>query len=391
LWLQHGGYENAPRAQIIVEKSVAQTVTFRAEKGREEANAIKTIHGRVFLEDSGVLKPVSDATVRAVSTDYFSNRADIKTDSKGSFEIRAKEAPLYVEVITSDGKFGKMVVVQPDESESLVLLERTAFIRGTIFDRRSGKPVAGRSVEYTIQIPAGQGGGVQPSFRREVKTDKDGNYLFSNLPTGIECNVSLPMGYYGESESRSSSYIAPNYKLQPGVSHALQDRSFDLRPKGSEEFSFQFSGAHSLSGSISNDPYENRFKILLERAKRDGKGVLAIFVRDNVERESEGGDLNALKSIYETLFWDDDMFAQTERFYMMCIRMQPKEERGNTITVGLAKDFAAARKIDPAALPSLFSFAFFDAEGKLRGVESFDHKTPTERQKQDLIEMLKKY
>jgi len=39
----------------------------------------------------------------------------------------------------------------------------------------------------------------------------------------------------------------------------------------------------------------------------------------------------------------------------------------------------------------LGSFAFFDANGKLRGVEPFDYtKSPAER-KQDLIEMLGKY
>jgi len=42
-------------------------------------------------------------------------------------------------------------------------------------------------------------------------------------------------------------------------------------------------------------------------------------------------------------------------------------------------------------LSTLFSFAFFDADGKFRCVEFFDHTAPPEEQKQKLIEMMKRY
>jgi len=43
------------------------------------------------------------------------------------------------------------------------------------------------------------------------------------------------------------------------------------------------------------------------------------------------------------------------------------------------------------SMPSLFTFAFFSADGTLHGVEAFDNTTTTEKQKADLIEIMKKY
>ena len=354
----------------------------------------RTIRGKVLAcsDVSCSNSPVPGATVRARS---FEDRtaADMKTDENGNFEVvRTKNIPVYVEVVTSDGKFGKIVIVQPNENEITVALEPTAMIRGKIMDRRNTTPPAGRTVTYSIHVP-GERGTFMPSFQREVKTNENGEYAFFNIPTGIECHVNLPTYDYGEERSRGASYIARDIKLLPGVGHTLKDYAFDSRPNGSNEYFFQVYNAYNdfESRSRGKNLIENRFDVLFERAKRDGKGVFVIFVRDNVEGEGDGNKLKELMSIYETLFKDDDMFAKTERFYMMCVRMQPKEEQWRILTANMAKDFAAQRKIDAAALPSLFSFAFFDKDGKLRHVEPFDHTAPAGKQKQDLIEMLKKY
>ena len=256
-------------------------------------------------------------------------------------------------------------------------------------DRRSATPPVGRTVTYSIHVP-GEQGVFMRAFQREAKTNENGEYEFLNIPTGVECHVNLPTYDYGEDQSRSASYIARDIKLLPGVGHALKDYAFSSRPNGSNEYFFQVYNFSTFESRDKN-PFEHRFGVLFERARRDGKGVFAIFVRDNVEGEDEGNKRKELMSIYETLFKDDDMFAQTERFYMMCVRMQPKVDQWDRITASTATDFATQRKIDTAALPSLFSFAFFDKDGKLRNVESFDHTTPTGKQKQDLIEMLKKY
>ena len=84
------------------------------------------------------------------------------------------------------------------------------------------------------------------------------------------------------------------------------------------------------------------------------------------------------------------MFAQTERYYMMCVLMRPKEDGLLKNITAMGGAFVKSHKIE-TPLPSLFSFAFFDAGGNLRGMEPFDHTASPRKQKEDLIEMLKKY
>jgi len=380
---------------VRFDETIAQTTAQRDGDGAgtpTQSPDNRTIRGKVLAcnDVSCSNSPVPGVTVRAVSTDYRMN-ADMKTDENGNFEvIRAKNIPVYVEVVTSDGKFGKIVIVQPNENEIIVALEPTAVIRGKIMDRRSATPPIGRTVTYSVHVP-GEQGAFKSAFQREAKTNENGEYEFLNIPTGVECHVELPTYDYGEDRSGGASWIARDIKLLPGVGHALRDYAFSSRPNGSNEYFFQVYNAYSTFESRGKNPVEHRFDVLFERAKQDGKGVFVIFVRDNVEGEGEGNKRKELMGIYETLFKDDDMFAQTERFYMMCVRMQPKEEQWSRVTASMAIDFAALRKIDTVALPSLFSFAFFDKDGKLCNVESFDHTTPTGKQKQDLIEMLKKY
>jgi hypothetical protein len=413
-WIAPGQYElllqsstQPMRSQITVEKGVAQTVNFHVEQGRAAANTVKTIRGKVVLGDDATL-PVAGATVRAMSHDFPQLNKDVETDVDGNFTMRTKDAPLYVEVVTPDGNFGKIAIVQPTENEFIVSLELTATARGKIMDSRTGLPAAGRSVEYSIRIPDAGGQAFMSGFKRETKTNDKGEYELRNLPTGGACDILHPGWHYGESEADSWTYVASNLNLKPNEDREIKDFSFDSRPHGLNEYMHQTYNAYherSSRGSSGQNPIVRRFEVLLERGKRDGKsGVFAIMVRDNVE-EVEGKDdpeqkknIEALANIYETLFKDDDMFAQTERFYMMCVRMQPKEEQWSSVTAGMAKGFVESRKID-MPLPSLFSFAFFDLDGKLLGMEAFRHTTPAlepkpvpvEMQKQQLMEILERY
>jgi len=116
--------------------------------------------------------------------------------------------------------------------------------------------------------------------------------------------------------------------------------------------------------------------------------VFAILVRDPLSRDPVRNDFRTVSEIYEMLFNDNDLFAQTIRFYTMCVMMHP-EERSRTITSGMAKEFADARKIE-FPLPSLFTFAFFDLDGTLLEVEEFDHTEPAQW-KGRLLEMMGRY
>ena len=84
------------------------------------------------------------------------------------------------------------------------------------------------------------------------------------------------------------------------------------------------------------------------------------------------------------------MFAQTERFYMMCVLMHPEVPMGRNFIAADSRNFVRACGITEP-LPSLFTFAFFDPDGTLLGVEAFDHTEPTAQRKGRLLEMLGKY
>ena len=76
---------------------------------------------------------------------------------------------------------------------------------------------------------------------------------------------------------------------------------------------------------------------------------------------------------------------------MMYVMMHPEATtRFNAPTAASAKEFLRKHKI-AEPLPSLFTFAFFSADGTLRGAEAFDNTTTTEKQRADLIEIMRKY
>jgi len=357
------------------------------------AEEMRTVRGKAILGED-VNNIVPGATVSYQSA--RSGKTDLKTDENGEFEIKIMNDTAYVEVMAPGGNFGKMVIVQPTESEFVVSLELTASVRGNVIDRRSEQPLVGQKIAYLIHMNASGGGGVQ-AFMQEMNTNEKGEYEFRNIPTGVQCNVFLPCYDYGETETNLWYVVGHELELQPGEDRKLRDCTFDPRPEGSLEYVFQVYKVHHrvqfyyyIRYAISDikNLYEGRLGILLERAKQNNKGIFAIFVRDKLEGDPLSKDFRPLSAIYETLFDDDDVFEQTERFYMMCVLMQPPDKE--LISADMAEEFVKSRKID-MPLPALFSFAFFDADGKLQGIEPFDHTAPAEKRKQDLIEMLKKY
>ena len=354
--------------------------------GAEEA--VKTLRGKAILGD--VKNTVAGAAVVCRSSDLFLfKQLELKTDENGEFEIQVQKYPVYVEVLAPGGNFGKMLVVQPTDKEFTVSLEMTASVHGKIVDIRSDKPPVGKSVTYSIPIQHEDNVGVTISgmFKRETKTNEKGEYEFRNIPTGVICNINLPYCNYGENQpnGHGACTIDNQCELQPGENRELKNFEFDSRPDGAEEYFFQMC-ENQKPWNPGEDHSKRRFEMILENAKKDGKGVFVILVRDKQNED----DLKLLEAIYKTLFDTDDILEQTERFNLMCVLMQPKEE-GLWRPIALsAKKFVKSHKID-APLPALFSFAFFDADGQLRGVEPFDHTTPPEKQKENLIEMLKKY
>jgi len=350
-----------------------------------------TIRGQAVFDDDAN-KPVAGALVSSKSNEFEILKTDLIADENGHFEIQALKSPVYVEVMSPDKTFGKMVIVAPDESEFVVSLEPTASVRGKIIDKRSDQPPVGRNVTYAIHIPADFGTAFMSMFQRETTTNDEGEYEFHNIPTGVVCEVILPTYYYGENHG-GGTWIGRSLNLQPSEERKLEDFTYDSRPNGSSEYAFQSYNTYIPlrynKENFGRNPFELRFEILLERAKRDDKGVFAILVRD---RDEEVENQMSLLKIYEMLFEDDEVFVQTERYYMMCVLMQKDDEMNQppVITSAMAEEFVKSHKID-TPLPSLFSFAFFDADGKLHGVEPFDHTAPPEKQKADLIKMMAKY
>jgi hypothetical protein len=356
---------------------------------REVKAGIKTIRGKVIVGNDEN-KPVSGVLVSYQASDLAGrcDTDDVKTDENGNFEIKALKAPVYIEAVTPDGKFGKVVVIQPPESGFTVSLEPTASIRGQLVDCRSDKPLVGQSVQYSIRIPVSTRNTQSiPSFLRKVVTNENGEYEFRNLPTGHACHVVLKTHHYGETKLDGGTFIENYLQLESGKESNRGIVPFDARPL--DEYIYQTHNVYI--GNYPEDEenrLEQRFDVLLERAKRDGKGVFAILVRDEPERDYRTNDFEAIPDIYDMLFEKDDVFAHTERFYMMCVFMQPEADSPTTTT--MAREFVVSHKI-AEPLPSLFSFAFFSELGTLRGVESFDHTATPEERKRQLIEMMKKY
>jgi len=367
---------------LIIVLFLALTVQLHADEG-------KAIRGKAVF-DNNVNLPIAGALV-TYQPNYITRERTIEltADENGDFEIQTHNLPVYVEVMAPGKNFGKIVIVKPTENEFLASLDLTATIRGKVVNTRSERPPVGLNMQYLFSVQIDETRAVFLPFQRETKTNESGEYEFRNLPTGFNGYVSVPLHYYGEGENQfyTITSLGLSSALLPGESRELGEFAIDLRPGWDYEYFFQMYNVYTMRRYAGEqNRFERRYELLLERAKRDSKGVFAIFVRDKLEEK----DLDALKNIYKTLFDDDEVFTQTERFYMMCVLMQPNESESRVITADSAAEFAKSHKIE-TPLPTLFSFAFFNVDGKLRGVERFDHTSPAAKQKQDLMAMLKKH
>jgi len=358
--------------------------------------AEKTIRGKaIFGNDVKNIVPGALVSYQPCYqyNDTALDKTDLKTDENGEFEFQVRNASICVEVLTPDRNFGKVRIVQPTEDELVVSLELTASIRGRILNSRNEEPLVGQSV--TCSISQGEvGPAYRRPFERKTKTNEKGEYEFCNIPTGFNYDVYFPTYTYGAEQSYSTVWIDRWFELQPGEGRECKTLNYDLRPSGAVEYYFQVNAfyfrplTHEQLKPLNpgQNPIEQRFQALLRLAQRDGKGVFTILLRDKSEEEV----LETLKEIYVMLFKSDDVFEQTERFYMMCVLMQP-EGKVLLVRPEMPEEFAKSHKIAEKPLPALFSFAFFDADGKLRDVEPFDHTASPAKRKQDLFEMLKKY
>ncbi len=388
LTLQYGNqYGPGQRRRIEVARGEEQTVDFHVEKVK--VDSVRKIRGTaLFGEDS--TSPVAGAEISFMAHDLrFDAWEDshIKADENGNFEILGKNEPVYVVASTSDGKWGKIVTVAPDQTEFTVSLEPTASVRGKILDRRSEQPSVGRTATYTIQIPSG-GGSFFSWDSHETKTNENGEFVFNGLPTGAVCYITTPNYHYGEETSDGASYVGRDLKLQPGETRVLDDYSFDSRPYGRNEYFYFMYNAQVRYTGPGKNPYEARFELLLERTRRDGKRIFAILVRDRPKE----GDPDDVSNFFDLLFKDDDTFSLTERYYPMGVFLDPDRDYSTDATSG--KQFVRYREIDPAQLAK-FSLAFFDADGNCLGVEPIDDWISLKRQekvqKEKLMELLKKY
>ena len=354
--------------------------------------AAKTLRGKVVLGD--VKNTVGGALVAYQSNDTGHNTIDLKADKNGEFEIPIKEYPVYVEVMTPDKNFGKAMIVQQAESELIFSLELTASLHGKIIDNQTDKPSVGEVVLYQVPIPDKEGM-YMTQIELATQTNEKGEYEFRNLPTGVEYSTIISAVFdYGDSLFPHYYGLDNRCKLQPGENRG-KDGTVNSRPAGADVYSRQANIARIRSAEtddfidwlLNTLVKHSHTEWLFKHVKKSG--VIVILVRDKPEEPVS----IALESIYVTLFDENDIFEQTARFYMMCVFMQPQEkekESEGRITAVLAEEFVESHKID-LPLPSLFSFVFFDTDGKLRGVEPFDHTTPPAKQKEELIEMLKKY
>ena len=138
--------------------------------------------GRVVDTDG---KPVAGARIRI----YDENSTETRTDLNGRFLLSGlPRAKVSVSVFKSGFVMANVVVIPPDQTV-LIILNRSATIRGAVVESRSGTPVAGARILLRT---------TSSSAQTAVTTSRvDGTFLLQGIPEG-QYQLVATHGQYAE-------------------------------------------------------------------------------------------------------------------------------------------------------------------------------------------------
>ena len=404
LQCQHGKGETK---QIKLEPGKELTVDFHVEETRRDKKKIEMLRGKIQTADDPP-KPVAGAkiTCQSFDHDFFETyRRGFQSDENGEFEIPVGSVSVYVQVLTADSKQGILAKVSPKEKNFVLIPKPLATIAGKMVHKDTQQPVAGRRIKCSIRI---QGEGEESRYSMDgfpqiVLTDENGVYRFSDVPTGFDYTVSFIQMPRGEPETGQNHHggteglgiVSP----KPGEMTHRGTYEYEQRIDGWNEYDWCF--RQSYGRFVENNSFEARYKILLDRCKRDGKNLLVVFAATEIfEGDVVSETYGPLPRKLMILMFDrrGGVFDVADRFYVMGIptdaRSRYEEPKRNEAT-----GFVKRRGIDAAVLDEM-TLCFFDADGKLLGTEpidgiseygSDDNKPAIEFKKDAVIELLKKY
>ncbi len=392
---------------VKLESGKELTVDFHVEETRRDKKQLETLRGKIQTGDDPP-RPVAGAKITCQTFDFDFHELYQKTfssDENGEFAIPAGTMSVYVQAVTADGKQGIIAKVSPTEKNLVLVPKPLATITGKMVHKKTQEPVLGRRIECSIRIP-GEETQFQFStsgFRCTTFTDENGVYRFAAVPVGLEYEISCTQRPRGEPDDETGGTIHYERIAAIEPESPLTDcGTFQYAPNinGSSEYLWTFFNAYSNVREKSD--FEGRFKLLLERCKRDGKNLLVVFAPTEVfEGDLVSEIYGRLPGKLLDLMYDTrgKAFETADRFYLMGIPTDAKVRHGASRRFEAGK-FVKLRGIDEKVLDEM-TLCFFDADGRLLGSESIDgiseyggdseNKPKIDFKRDAVIELLKKY
>lgn len=143
------------------------------------------ITGRVVLAGDPA-RSVPGAHVRGESKTMGSRGFDVVADATGCFSIRRDDGPMLVQARSGDGLLVGVVAIEADAAKVLVPIGLAATVTGRLFDKKSGRGLADRHMDFSIKIPFDGGSSWREAFRAGTQTNSAGEFQMSGLAPGWE-------------------------------------------------------------------------------------------------------------------------------------------------------------------------------------------------------------
>lgn len=327
-----------------------------------------------------------------------------KSDENGRFEIVCSDTPVAIlaqSVEDAPDQLAKIVLFDTKgDNDVTIVLEPYGKIEGKVVEQTTREPVQGQTVKLCVPVEGHEGRYYNVGLaQQDATTDADGAFRFEKVPCGRPHWFGVDKGSR-DGTRKSYSYNGDKITSKPSETVQLKDYQVDSRPNYHEEYLWVFhNAANRLKFRDPDiDPIEKRFEILLERCREEGKKLLAI----SAKVENDAPDQKFISDLCKMLHADEEVFQWTDHFFLMALPTDEKvdEPEFNDPLRTNCQVFMKKHGIKEAALDTV-TFCFFDAEGKLLGVESsWGVKEPkfSESEKLEfnlnkavLVDMLKKY
>lgn len=148
-------------------------------------SSVTNLRGRVITGDDPP-RPVGKAQMLFVPQARGARPMQGVTNEQGQYNSNLHALPTWVRALTEDGKLGAIEHREAKDTNVPLEIHPLITATGQLLHEETGNPMAGRSLQYSLEVPLGRDDNppIHTAWFRSVATDDEGRFTLTELLSG---------------------------------------------------------------------------------------------------------------------------------------------------------------------------------------------------------------